>query len=65
MSTTSPFEKCFKLRVKLPDGSTVFELSSKIESRNGTVLGYKDAYRHKVSGKEVKDRLRDRNSRFP
>ena len=64
MSTTQ-FEKCFKLRVKLPDGSIVFELSSKIESSNGTVLGYKDAFRHKVTGNEVKDLLRGGNSRFP
>ena len=64
MSATQ-YEKCYKLRVKQPDGTIVFELSPKIASNKGTVLGYKDAYRHKVSGKEVKDRLRDRNSRFP
>ena len=64
MSTTQ-YEKCYKLRVKQPDGPIVFELSSKIASNTGAVLGYKDAFRHKVTGKEVKDLLRDRNSRFP
>lgn len=62
---TTQYEKCYKLRVKQPDGTIVFELSSKIASNKGSVLGYKDAFRHKVTGKEVKDLLRDRNSRFP
>lgn len=65
MSVVACFEKCFKLRVKLPDGRIVFELSTKIASSTGTVLGYRDAYRNKMTGKEVKDLLRDRNSRFP
>jgi hypothetical protein len=63
--STVPYEKCYKLRVKQPDGTIVFELSSKIASSNGTVLGYKDAFRHKVTGKEVKDLFRYRNSRDP
>ena len=63
--SAAQYEKCYKLRVKQPDGTIVFELSSKIASSNGTVLGYRDAFRHKVTGKEVKNWFREADSRFP
>ena len=64
MSTTQ-YEKCYKLRVKQPDGTIVFELSTKIASNKGVVLGFKDAYLDKNTGKEVKNWFREADSRAP
>ena len=65
MLETPAYEKCYKLRVKTPEGVTLYELSTERYSRAGSVLGFKDAFRCMTSGKEVKSLYRDGNERFP
>lgn len=50
------YEKVFKLKVKLPDGRVVFELSPVRASSQGVVLSYRDAFIDKRTGAEVKNR---------
>jgi hypothetical protein len=50
------YEKVFKLKVKLPDGRVVLELSPGRSSSQGVVLSYSDAFRDTRTGREVKNR---------